>query len=61
MRRQIKTVHRNRRLTAPLAQANLARRGSTALTPWPNERVETGYLHSHARRWFASISIFTLR
>jgi deoxyribodipyrimidine photo-lyase len=25
------------------------------------ELVETGYLHNHARMWFASIWIFTLR
>ncbi|WP_420010632.1 FAD-binding domain-containing protein [Tateyamaria sp.] len=28
---------------------------------WANELVETGYLHNHARMWFASIWIFTLR
>jgi len=28
---------------------------------WAHELVETGYLHNHARMWFASIWIFTLR
>ena len=28
---------------------------------WVNELKETGYLHNHARMWFASIWIFTLR
>lgn len=28
---------------------------------WARELVETGYLHNHARMWFASIWIFTLR
>ncbi|WP_223425360.1 FAD-binding domain-containing protein [Tateyamaria pelophila] len=28
---------------------------------WANELVETGYMHNHARMWFASIWIFTLR
>ncbi|WP_342076171.1 FAD-binding domain-containing protein [Yoonia sp. SS1-5] len=28
---------------------------------WANELVETGYLHNHARMWFASMWIFTLR
>jgi deoxyribodipyrimidine photo-lyase len=28
---------------------------------WATELVETGYLHNHARMWFASIWIFTLR
>lgn len=28
---------------------------------WARELVETGWLHNHARMWFASIWIFTLR
>ena len=28
---------------------------------WSQELVSTGYLHNHARMWFASIWIFTLR
>ncbi|MFK7868439.1 MAG: FAD-binding domain-containing protein [Roseobacter sp.] len=28
---------------------------------WAQELVETGYLHNHARMWFASIWIFTLQ
>jgi deoxyribodipyrimidine photo-lyase len=28
---------------------------------WAKELAETGYLHNHARMWFASIWIFTLR
>lgn len=28
---------------------------------WTRELVETGYLHNHARMWYASIWIFTLR
>lgn len=28
---------------------------------WARELVETGYLHNHARMWFASIWCFTLR
>ncbi len=28
---------------------------------WAQELVRTGYLHNHARMWFASIWIFTLR
>ena len=30
------------------------------LDNWAEELVETGYLHNHARMWFASIWIFTL-
>ncbi|MDJ0994535.1 MAG: FAD-binding domain-containing protein [Dinoroseobacter sp.] len=39
-------------------------RGETeieAFNAWARELVETGYLHNHARMWFASIWIFTLR
>ena len=28
---------------------------------WTEELIETGYLHNHARMWYASIWIFTLR
>ncbi|WP_224815368.1 FAD-binding domain-containing protein [Hasllibacter sp. MH4015] len=31
-----------------------------AFNAWAQELVETGYLHNHARMWFASIWIFTL-
>ncbi len=40
-----------------------ARDGATGLAcfdAWAEELVETGYLHNHARMWFASIWIFTL-
>ncbi len=35
--------------------------GIDAFDHWAGELVETGYLHNHARMWFASIWIFTLR
>jgi len=37
--------------------------GTTGIEPfdaWAQELVNTGYLHNHARMWFASIWIFTL-
>ena len=37
--------------------------GATAIEPfndWVRELKETGYLHNHARMWFASIWIHTL-
>jgi len=40
-----------------------AEAGATGLAPfdaWARELVGTGYLHNHARMWFASIWIFTL-
>ena len=35
--------------------------GIEAFDYWAKELVETGYLHNHARMWFASIWIFTLK
>lgn len=37
------------------------RTGIDAFDHWADELVTTGYLHNHARMWFASIWIFTLR
>jgi deoxyribodipyrimidine photo-lyase len=37
------------------------RTGIDAFDHWAHELVATGYLHNHARMWFASIWIFTLR
>ncbi|APE27990.1 FAD-binding domain-containing protein [Aurantiacibacter gangjinensis] len=37
------------------------RTGIAAFDHWARELVETGYLHNHARMWFASIWIFTLK
>ncbi len=35
--------------------------GIDGFDDWARDLVETGYLHNHARMWFASIWIFTLR
>ena len=37
------------------------RTGIACFDAWARELVGTGYLHNHARMWFASIWIFTLR
>lgn len=37
------------------------RTGIAAFDVWAQELVATGYLHNHARMWFASIWIFTLK
>ena len=37
------------------------RTGIDGFDAWAGELVETGWLHNHARMWFASIWIFTLR
>ena len=41
--------------------ACLGATGIDAFDHWATELVKTGYLHNHARMWFASIWIFTLR
>lgn len=45
-------------------RADAAMRGETGIDgfdSWALELVRTGYLHNHARMWFASIWIFTLQ
>lgn len=37
------------------------RTGIDGFDAWTKELIATGYLHNHARMWFASIWIFTLR
>ena len=41
--------------------AHAGRTGIAGFDDWARELVATGYLHNHARMWFASIWIFTLR
>ncbi len=41
--------------------AMAGRTGIEGFDDWARELVETGWLHNHARMWFASIWIFTLR
>ena len=41
--------------------AVLGRTGIDGFDDWARELVETNWLHNHARMWFASIWIFTLR
>jgi hypothetical protein len=45
-----------------MQEAALAgRTGIAGFDDWAKELVATGYLHNHARMWFASIWIFTLK
>ncbi|ETX14216.1 DNA photolyase [Roseivivax halodurans JCM 10272] len=41
-------------------EACLGRTGIACFDAWAHELVETGYLHNHARMWFASIWLYTL-
>ena len=44
-----------------LAAAENGTTGIEGFDDWARELIATGYLHNHARMWFASIWIFTLR
>ena len=52
---------RDNGLREAVAAAEAGRSGVEGFDHWARELVETGYLHNHARMWFASIWIFTLR
>ena len=47
--------------SSTLAAALEGKTGIAGFDDWAQELVATGYLHNHARMWFASIWIFTLR
>ena len=44
-----------------LAQAEAGTTGVEGFDDWARELVATGWMHNHARMWFSSIWIFTLR
>lgn len=48
-------------LARRVSDASEGRTGIDCFDAWARELNETGYLHNHARMWFASIWIFTLR
>ncbi len=53
-------LDRDRRLRRDVTRAMDGQTGLDCFDTWAEELVETGYLHNHARMWFASIWIFTL-
>jgi len=53
-------LNRDRRLRRDVDRAMGGVTGLECFDAWANELVDTGYLHNHARMWFASIWIFTL-
>ncbi|MEM6577928.1 MAG: FAD-binding domain-containing protein [Pseudomonadota bacterium] len=53
-------VDKDRRLRKDLDAAEAGRTGLDCFDAWAQELTETGYLHNHARMWFASIWVFTL-
>jgi len=48
-------------LRRAIEQAEAGATGIACFDAWMTELRETGWLHNHARMWFASIWIFTLR
>ena len=61
LRRQIRSLEKDRRLAELYTNAVAGQTGIDCFDTWANELITTGYLHNHARMWFASIWIFTLR
>ena len=53
-------LHENESLAQRHERAIAGHTGIECLDCWSEELVTTGYLHNHARMWFASIWIFTL-
>ncbi|SCC78368.1 FAD-binding domain-containing protein [Saliniramus fredricksonii] len=53
--------HADPRLDAAIRAATSGETGIEGFDDWARELVATGYLHNHARMWFASIWIFTLK
>ena len=53
-------LDRDRGLRKRIEAAETGQTGLDYFDSWAKELVETGYLHNHARMWFASIWIFSL-
>ncbi|MFK8030646.1 MAG: FAD-binding domain-containing protein [Gammaproteobacteria bacterium] len=60
-REQAGAVELDRTTQTQLNNAHSGTTGIRCFDHWCDELVSTGYLHNHARMWFASIWIFTLR
>ena len=58
--RDLMALDRDRGLRRRVEAAEAYQTGLNYFDNWAEELVETGYLHNHARMWFASILIFTL-
>ncbi|MEM7724490.1 MAG: FAD-binding domain-containing protein [Pseudomonadota bacterium] len=54
-------IGRDNDLANVVAKAEAGETDIAAFNDWVEELVTTGYLHNHARMWFASIWTFTLR
>ncbi|MGL4635689.1 MAG: FAD-binding domain-containing protein [Beijerinckiaceae bacterium] len=58
---QVMAVQQKGGIRKAYEQAVSGRTGIDCFDAWVEELTTTGYLHNHARMWFASIWIFTLR
>jgi len=58
--RQLALLQMDGRLFEDWQAATSGKTGIACFDFWARELVETGYLHNHARMWFASIWVFTL-
>lgn len=56
----IDQIEKDAGLAARYESAVGGRTGIACFDAWAKELIETGYLHNHARMWFASIWAFTL-
>lgn len=61
LRDDLEDLNRDRSLRARIEAAEAGRTGIECFDAWVRELCDTGYLHNHARMWFASIWIFTLQ
>ena len=56
----LSSLQTNPKYRARIEAAEEGRTGLAYFDAWAQELIQTGYLHNHARMWFASIWIFTL-
>ena len=61
VRETLGRLETDRRLARRVEDACAGRTGIECFDAWVDELTTSGYLHNHARMWFASIWIFTLR
>lgn len=57
----LEALNRDSSLRKRVETAEAGQTGLDYFDSWAEELVETGYLHNHARMWFASIWIFSLK
>lgn len=57
----LQSLSRDAALAQTYQRARSGKTGIDCFDFWVRELLETGYLHNHARMWFASIWIFTLK